>query len=265
MLRWILVLGVTALVCVGAVASERGWEYFEYECFDGTKVSVELRDDRELIVLRVGDDEYELPHVQAASGMKYSDGKVTFWAQGGGAIVEVDGEVIQGGCVLVKSGADDERAPAATPVAATAAGGSAGAAGDGTGAATPSSEVPVSSLAVVSSHDVDVAGFNTALAGAVFVGETWPTDPVIVVLRYLGHYNVSDLSLVKHDVSGENPSATTITVIREGLLDDSVRAIWDEIALSRLGDGTWRIEEARRAYRCWRGEQTVSYEAEPCP
>ena len=123
----------------------------------------------------------------------------------------------------------------------------------------------LSSLAVLSSAAVDATAYNTGLDGAVLVGETWPADPVLVVLRFLGHYNVRNLSMVKRDETGENLSATTITVIREGLLDDSVRAIWDEIRLSRTGDGTWRIAEARRAYRCWRGEQTVSYTAEPCP
>ena len=264
-MRWVLVLGVTALACAGAVASEPGVEHYEYECFDGTKVSVEVLDGGDLIVLRVGDDVYELPRVEAASGAKYSDGKVTFWSKAGGAIIEVGDEVIQGGCVLVKAGSNDETAPGATAAAGSASGGTEGTGVEGNVAATSSRKVPVSSLAVISSHDVDVVGFNTALDGAVFVGETWPSDPVIVALRYIGHYDVASLSLVKRDERGEDPSATTITVIREGLLDDSVRAIWDEIALSRTGDGTWRIAEARRAYRCWRSEQTVSYTAEPCP
>jgi membrane-bound inhibitor of C-type lysozyme len=262
MVRSVLTLGVATLACAAALAEEPGWEHVEYDCFDGTKVSVAMRDDRDLIVLTIDGEEYELPHVEAASGAKYSDGAVTFWAKGGGAIVEVDGAVIQGGCVLVSSGAGDEAATA------THQGDAAGAGSVGVGAvagSTTASEGALSSLAVISSAEVDVTAFNTGLDGAVLVGETWPADPVLIVLRFLEYYNVGGLSLVKRDEAGESAPATTITVIREGLLDDSVRAIWDEIRLRRTGDGTWRIAGARRAYRCWRGAETVSYAAELCP
>jgi hypothetical protein len=60
-------------------------------------------------------------------------------------------------------------------------------------------------------------------------------------------------------------NATKIVCIRDGFLDDSVRGDWHELDLRRLPDGTWRVNEARIAIRCWRTENTEVYQDKPCP
>ena len=52
----------------------------------------------------------------------------------------------------------------------------------------------------------------------------------------------------------------TVTVTREGLADDSVRAVRYELLLERTEEGTWRLRSARRLQRCQpeRGHQGFS-------
>jgi hypothetical protein len=57
-----------------------------------------------------------------------------------------------------------------------------------------------------------------------------------------------------------NSGEATVIVTREGLADDSVRAVRYEILLERTPNGTWRLREARRLQRCQpdRGHQGFS-------
>jgi hypothetical protein len=54
-------------------------------------------------------------------------------------------------------------------------------------------------------------------------------------------------------------------VVRDGLLDDSVRGLRWEVALERTQAGGWRIAEVKRAVRCRRGADTERFLAGPCP
>ncbi len=120
-------------------------------------------------------------------------------------------------------------------------------------------DVPVDSFVLV-----DVTERNSEIALAVAEGETWPLDPIDLVLWYLEFQSAPEVSISRKDGPGEAASTTTVTVIRDRLLDDSIRGIWDQLVLTRQPDGTWRIEEARRAYRCWRGFQQDAYGDLPC-
>lgn len=59
-------------------------------------------------------------------------------------------------------------------------------------------------------------------------------------------------------------SQATVTVLRDGFQDDSVRGDWHEFQMSRATDGPWRVTQARRANRCWRGADK-GYVARYCP
>ena len=43
-----------------------------------------------------------------------------------------------------------------------------------------------------------------------------------------------------------------------------VNGDWHRITLQRLPDGTWRLVEARRAFRCYRGHQQESFGERLC-
>jgi hypothetical protein len=64
---------------------------------------------------------------------------------------------------------------------------------------------------------------------------------------------------------GEDPTTTTVTVLRDGILDDSIRGIWHRIELTRSDHGNWRIVEMSRAYRCRRGCNQERFSQRACP
>ena len=160
-------------------------------------------------------------------------------------------------CVLASCGSERVEEPAEAP-AQSAGQEAAQEPADGT---TPGEEadVPVGSFVLV-----DVTERNAEVASAVAEGETWPSDPIDLVLWYLEFRDAPTISISREDAPGEVAGTTTVTVVRDRLLDDSVRGIWDQLVLTRQDDGTWRIEEARRAYRCRRGFQQDAFGDLPC-
>jgi membrane-bound inhibitor of C-type lysozyme len=73
-----------------------------FTCSDGTRVEVVYSEKRDYAMVRLGDKSYKLKQIPAASGAKYSDGKVVFWNKGRGAFIEIGGEVVYDGCHLVE-------------------------------------------------------------------------------------------------------------------------------------------------------------------
>jgi len=118
---------------------------------------------------------------------------------------------------------------------------------------------------VESSTVIEVTEFNAFVDDAVVAGEKWVRNPVMVVMEYLRHPNAPVTEISRVDPPGESMPTTTITVVQDGFLDDSVRGTWHEFLLERWADGGWRIDEARSAYRCYRGHQKDEFGARLCP
>ena len=97
-------------------------------------------------------------------------------------------------------------------------------------------------------------------------GKTWTQDPIQVVEQFIWATigGASYTRLEKQDEPGEWPDSTVITLIRDGWKDDSIRGDWHRISLYRLPDGTWRLSEALRAFRCYRGHQQGAYGKRLC-
>ena len=106
---------------------------------------------------------------------------------------------------------------------------------------------------------VDADEMNAAAAAATEAGEAWPLDPIEVARRFAEPWGGRYTSIEKSDEPSESPKATTVTVVRGGFLDDSVWGDWNQLLLLRRSDGTWHIDEARRAWRCYRGHQRESF------
>lgn len=89
--------------------------------------------------------------------------------------------------------------------------------------------------------------------------------PVDIALKVAGTFEGSMQHIIQVNNASEAPSASEITVIRDGLLDDSVRSERWEISLERRVPGIWEIKEVRRAWRCWRGAERERFVAVRCP
>lgn len=114
---------------------------------------------------------------------------------------------------------------------------------------------------------VDVEPYNRGIDQALEEGKHWPRSSLRVVSQYFaGPEEAGRISLTKVDGPGENPDSSTVTVIEEGQLDDSIAGKWFQFRLDRDDEGVWRVVEIRTADRCARGDyQTLRYGARLCP
>jgi hypothetical protein len=134
-----------------------------------------------------------------------------------------------------------------------------------TSAAAHPPEVDPLDVPVDSWQLVDVSSLNSKIEQAAAAGDEWPYSALIVTLHLFGgDLETRSLSLTESANRGEVPDTIVVTIARDGFLDDSVRGDWHRVVLRRVADGTWRVHEARRAYRCWRGNNQECYAAELC-
>jgi hypothetical protein len=89
--------------------------------------------------------------------------------------------------------------------------------------------------------------------------------PLDIVLKIVGEFEGSTQHIIQVNEGSEAPSASRITVLRDGLLDDSVRGVRWNIALEKTRSGVWSIKEVKRSWRCWRGEQMDRFATVSCP
>jgi hypothetical protein len=89
--------------------------------------------------------------------------------------------------------------------------------------------------------------------------------PLDIALAVAGPFEGRTQHVIQVNEGAEAPTASRVTVLRDGLLDDSVRGERWDIALERTAEGVWRIKEVGRAWRCRRGAQTDSFAATRCP
>jgi hypothetical protein len=89
--------------------------------------------------------------------------------------------------------------------------------------------------------------------------------PLDIALAVAGSFEGRTQHVIQVNEGAEAPTASRVTVLRDGLLDDSVRGERWDISLERTADGVWRIKEVKRAWRCRRGAQTDSFAATRCP
>lgn len=90
-------------------------------------------------------------------------------------------------------------------------------------------------------------------------------SPVEIALAIAGAFEGTTQHIVQINVGGEMPSSTKIVVLRDGLLDDSVRGERWDIVLNRTSARLWNIHEVKRSWRCRRGELTDRFSAKLCP
>jgi hypothetical protein len=112
---------------------------------------------------------------------------------------------------------------------------------------------------VASSATVAPAGYAAATALAARGGA-----PLEIALAVAGPFDGRAQRITQINQGAEAPSASRVTIVRDGLLDDSVRGLRWDVALERTQAGAWRIAEVKRAVRCRRGADTERFVAGPC-
>ncbi len=102
-MRIVRVFILAAIVCIGFTACEQPeGKQFTYKCGDGTYLVITIPEDGNTATLRYDGRNHTLKLVPAASGAKYEGDKYVFWSKGKSAFLEINGEVVHDGCVLVE-------------------------------------------------------------------------------------------------------------------------------------------------------------------
>ena len=115
-------------------------------------------------------------------------------------------------------------------------------------------------LPVESTKPVAVTEYRTAAALAAR-----GSSPIDIALAVAGPFEGATQHVIQANEGSEAPTASRVTVLRDGLLDDSVRGERWDITLQRTAAGVWSIKEVKRAWRCRRGGQPNSFAANRCP
>ena len=112
-------------------------------------------------------------------------------------------------------------------------------------------KVMIGGVALLSAQTLNADTLNdrlAALTGGV------PRAPIEIALLLVGNSDETPRVVIEMFSDPDSDfNRATITVMRDGFQDDSVRGDWHEFQMSRATDGPWRVAQARRANRCWRG------------
>ena len=183
-------------------------------------------------------DQISLMYLEASgSGKRYQGRNESFWEHGGEATIVWGYSRPEMHC---------SRKPSAAQIDST------------TGAAGPPpsiADLPVVDMKRVDPSEYEAASDLAARGGA----------PLDIVLKMVGAFEGTAQHIMQLNKGGEAPSASHITVLRDGLMDDSVRSERWDIALEKTGKNEWSIKEVRRAWRCWRGEKPNRFATTLCP
>lgn len=95
------------------------------------------------------------------------------------------------------------------------------------------------------------ASFNDAVAAAAAAGADWPSDPLRVALAFVELVGAPNVVVTRSDIGNENATKTVVTVIEDGLLDDSVAGLEQSVWLE-LADGVWSVSAYQGAWICHR-------------
>ena len=90
-------------------------------------------------------------------------------------------------------------------------------------------------------------------------------SPLDIALKIAGKSEAATQHILQVNDRGEAPSRSRVTVLRDGLLDDSIRGERWDIALEKTPAAAWKIGEVKRAWRCRRGEFLDRFTAASCP
>lgn len=115
---------------------------------------------------------------------------------------------------------------------------------------------------IVSWEQIPTNKFSNLISAAYRDKKSWAETPSLFANYLLDFTELKSYKIEYIADSIEDNTGVTITIIRDGFLDDSVRG---DIHVFRVEKKTskWSIVNVKKSTRCWRGDG--SYSNKPCP
>jgi hypothetical protein len=85
-----------------------------------------------------------------------------------------------------------------------------------------------------------------------------------IEFAHAGEGQAAMTSVVAFEGPEGNSDEATVTATRDGLADDSTRALRYRIVLERADDESWRLRSARRTQRCQPGRGSQAFSTKLC-
>ena len=117
---------------------------------------------------------------------------------------------------------------------------------------------------VSSWETLETKAFNNKIHLAYKTDLNWADKPELYVFNL---FEMSDLKRIFYEYNSdriENPERITLTITRDGFLDDSVRGDIHQLVLVRDDKGVWEILTIKKAISCWRRD-VPKFSSEACP
>lgn len=89
--------------------------------------------------------------------------------------------------------------------------------------------------------------------------------PIAIALAVAGPFEGRTQHVLQDNEGSEAPASSSVTVIRDGLLDDAIQSERWDVVLDRKASGVWTISEVRKAWRCRRGAASPPFATNSCP
>jgi membrane-bound inhibitor of C-type lysozyme len=86
--------------CCSQAPLDGNSHWLTFRCPKGQTVDARFEQQDDFVSVHFAGREFRLPHVIAASGARYSDGKFTFWNKGNTAMIEIDDHIVVQDCIL---------------------------------------------------------------------------------------------------------------------------------------------------------------------
>ncbi len=117
---------------------------------------------------------------------------------------------------------------------------------------------------VISDEEMDTKRFRRLVSEAEVGNEPWVKDALQVAMRFIGPFEGRQQFVMREVANAECADKTTVLVIEDGYLDDSIRGSRYQVILEKDMRGVWYVVSARKAWRCWPDRGHGEFSTEPC-
>ncbi len=114
-------------------------------------------------------------------------------------------------------------------------------------------------------QNVDINQINRTIDQAARRGNAWVKSPMQILIRLTGDFSeMKNRTIELTSPTGEAGSEIMVTVINDGLLDDSVRSEKYMYKLEKTSSGVWKVTSAQKSWRCQQNRGHQDFSAVPC-
>lgn len=107
----------------------------------------------------------------------------------------------------------------------------------------------------------DVNKYNTTITDWTIKGEKWSDDPISITRELFRSGDPERKTVI--DFMSETVDKATVTLIQEGLGDDSIDGEKRIIDFEKA-NGTWTIKQIRLGFKCWENRGHRNYSGHGC-